>query len=82
LRVTAPTFAYNGSIKQSPDAEWRDKLAAHRDNNERLGLYPLKMARLEGTGPDGTITITNHPIIAESAIDRDLVTGGPPAKKE
>lgn len=67
-------IAFNHLVMQS-DAEWRDKLAAHRDNNELLGLYPPKIARLKGSGPGGAVEITNRTVIVESPIDPEEVTG-------
>ena len=64
----ALAVAFNEYVIRSPDAEVQDKLAANRDNNALLGLYPPRIARLKGTGPDGD-ALTIITVIAESPID-------------
>jgi len=66
--ATAESFAFLASVIRDPQAEVRDKLAANRDIGELLGLYPPRIARLKGTGPDGD-ALTIITVIAESPID-------------
>ena len=65
----AESFAFLASVIRNPDAEVRDKLAANRDIGELLGLYPPRIARLKGTGPDGDALTIINTVIAESPID-------------
>ncbi len=64
----AQAIAFNEAVIRSPDAKWSDKLAAHRDNNELLGLYPPKPRALQGAdgGPTTIIVRHAHEITADS----------------
>ena len=61
----AMAVAFNNLVIQSRDVEVQDKLVANKDNNELMGLYPPRIARFKGTGPDGAISIENRLIVVK-----------------